>query len=348
MLHLTPVSPTLFISGYVDVNHIPSLAQKGIRSIVCMVPSNDTKQPSSYKQLATAAKDMDIQCVHKPVIAGSCDIDQALAFDHILEQLPSPTLAFCRNGARPITLWALAQAQQDIVPRQALISHAAALGYDVQEAVEHLPPVIVEENFIDISKKLEIEANASTEENTEKNTEANTGTEEERPANATPSSNEEKTIESSPPLAIDLCPQLMVGDLISPEDVPHLAAMGVRSIICQLPKTSEYVTHFKAIDAASRPHKIMALHQPADIGGDRMGIALGFHRLLRSVPHPAFAYHMAADLSATLWAMAQVEKHQRPTDEVLERIRSQGLRVLPALERFVEERANNSNHNTDY
>lgn len=340
MLHLTPVSPTLFISGYVDVNHIPSLAQKGIRSIVCMVPSDDNKQPSSYKQLTAAAKDVGLECVHKPVIAGSCDIDQALAFDHILEQLPSPTLAFCRNGARPITLWALAQAQKDTIPRQALISHAAALGYDVQNAVENLPPVIVEENFIEISKKIEAESKPSAKTQAEADAEAT--------AASTPTNAEENTTETTPPLAIDLCPQLMVGDLITPEDVPHLAAIGIRSIICQLPKTSEYVAHFKAIDAASRPHKIMALHQPADIGGDRMAIALGFHRLLRSVPHPAFAYHLAADLSATLWAMAQVEKHQRPTDEVLERIRSQGLRVLPALERFVEERANNSNHYTDY
>lgn len=323
MLHIAPVSPTLFISGYIDVNAIPSLAQKGIQSIVSLVPEDDPRQPNSYREISSAAKDAGMECVHLPVVAGSCDTDQAMALDHILEQLSPPTLAFCRNGARPITLWALAQAQQGKSTAEALVAHAAALGYDVQSALRNLPPPLDSTPFTVDPLPQTPESSAGTE----------AATTAEPPAL---------------PLAITLCPQLMVGDLITPEDLPELASLGVRSIICQLPKTPEYAAHFKTIDAASRPFDIMALHQPADTDGDRMGLALGFHRLLRGVPQPAFAYHLAADLSATLWAMAQVEKHKRPTDEVLSRIRSQGLRVLPALERFVRERAHISGDHTDY
>lgn len=324
MLHIAPVSPSLFVSGYIDVNAIPSLAQKGIQSIVSLVPESDTRQPNTRKELAASAKDAGLEFIHLPVIAGSCDMGQAMALARVLEQLAPPTLAFCRNGARPITLWALAQAKQGKATAEALAAHAAALGYDVQPALRDLPPSHTSPSVTETPL-----------EKTEPpiNTIATTNTAVESPAL---------------PLAITLCPQLMVGDLIAPEDVPELASLGVRSIICQLPKTAEYTDHFKTIDAASRPFDIMALHQPTDIDGDRIGLALAFHRLLRGVPQPAFAYHLAADLSATLWAMAQVEKHKSPTEEVLSRIRSQGLRVLPALERFVRERANISGDHTDY
>lgn len=323
MLHIAPVSSSLFISGYIDVNAIPSLAQKGIRSIISLVPEDDSRQPNNYKELSAAAKDAGLECIHLPVVAGSCNADQAMALSRIRDQLPQPTLAFCRNGARPITLWALEQVMQEQDTAESVIAHAAELGYDVQSAVQSLP-----EPLPDAPPPVTVPSDESD--------------------STTDSSADDSTEQDSLPLAITLCPQLMVGDMITPEDIPQLASLGIRSIICQLPKTAEYTAHFKAIDTASRACDIMALHQPADIDGDRIELALGFHRLLRGVPQPAFAYHLAADLSATLWAMAQVEKHKRPVDEVLSRIRSQGLRVLPALERFITERANISSDHTDY
>lgn len=356
MPQLVPVSPALSISGYIRTNHIPSLAQRGIQAVVCLVPEDDASQPNSFAEIASAARDMDMPCVHLPVVAGSCDYAQASAFARVLEQLPQPAVAYCRNGARPITLWAINEVAQSNQTAEAVIRHAVTLGYDVSAAVQahghpHKTYSSEDAGILDTetdkaaqdndtapapppAKEINTQESSTQTDSSDAVTEADTQNDDGLHEAMSEEINEEL------PLAVSLCSQLMVGNLISADDVPQLAALGVQAIICQLPKTPEYQQHFKSIDQAARTHKLLALHQPAGIASDRLAIALGFHRLLRDLPQPAFAYHISADLSATLWAMAQVEKHKRPSAEVLDTLRNQGLRILPALQRFVDERDN--------
>jgi sulfide:quinone oxidoreductase len=120
-----------------------------------------------------------------------------------------------------------------------------------------------------------------------------------------------------------LSPDLSVSPQVAPGDLQALAAMGIRSVICNRPdgEAGDQPT-FEEIEAAARAAGIEARYLPIVQGMVSDAEAAAFGRLMRDLPKPALAYCRSGMRSATLWALS--EAGARPLPAILAAAKAAG------------------------
>ena len=110
-MSLQALSPDFAVVGQISPDDVPAIKAAGFRSIVCNRPDGEggPSQPT-YASIEHAAKEAGLEIRNLPVVSGRITPDQAAAMAEMLEQLPSPVLAYCRSGVRSTDLWHMAQA----------------------------------------------------------------------------------------------------------------------------------------------------------------------------------------------------------------------------------------------
>src|SRR5690606_33670600 len=83
-----------------------------------------------FASIKLAAGRSGLQIRNVPVVSGQLNMDDVSAFAQALQDLPSPTLAYCRSGTRSIQLWALASAAQGGNADE-IVDAARRAGYDL-------------------------------------------------------------------------------------------------------------------------------------------------------------------------------------------------------------------------
>ncbi|WP_439154166.1 TIGR01244 family sulfur transferase [Yoonia sp.] len=108
----------------------------GFRSIICNRPDGEAPDQPNFEDVATAARELGIEAVYQPIVAGKVSDDDADAFDKALGDLPGPVLAYCRTGTRSATLWSLAKA--DTLAVSDILATTKAAGYDMAGVVRRI------------------------------------------------------------------------------------------------------------------------------------------------------------------------------------------------------------------
>jgi sulfide:quinone oxidoreductase len=126
---LIPLSDTLSVAGQISPADLPAIARAGFKSIICNRPDGESPDQFSHHDLAAAASQAGLTLAYQPVESGRVSQTDGQAFAALLNQLPGPTLAYCRSGLRSTTLWALSQADSQQWP--ALVQRAAAAGFNL-------------------------------------------------------------------------------------------------------------------------------------------------------------------------------------------------------------------------
>ena len=106
------VSDTLAVGPQITRSDILALKAAGFRSIVCHRPDGESADQPLFREIAEAAAKEGLEIRHQPVVAGRITPEDATRFIALLEELPAPTLAYCRSGARCTSLWSLGQARR--------------------------------------------------------------------------------------------------------------------------------------------------------------------------------------------------------------------------------------------
>ncbi|WAC72221.1 TIGR01244 family sulfur transferase [Roseateles sp. SL47] len=88
---------------------MPALAQAGFKSVINNRPDFEggPDQPTSA-QMQAAAEAAGLAYRHLPVQGGYQSPDEIQAMRQLINELPTPVLAFCRSGARSTKLFAAA------------------------------------------------------------------------------------------------------------------------------------------------------------------------------------------------------------------------------------------------
>jgi len=106
-MNIKTLSSTLSISQQITVDQIQTLADQGFRSIICNRPDGEGADQQTFEEIEKAAQKIGMEARYIPVVAGKVTDGDAIAFDNAMQELPKPTLAYCRSGARSATLWSL-------------------------------------------------------------------------------------------------------------------------------------------------------------------------------------------------------------------------------------------------
>jgi uncharacterized protein (TIGR01244 family) len=134
MAEFHEVTPRLSVSGQIVVADLAAARDAGFTLIVNNRPDGESPGQPSAADIASAAADLGLACVHIPV-AGRPTLDQAAAMHRATDGAEGRALAFCRSGMRSIVTWALGELAAGTAEREELVRLAAAAGYDLSAAL---------------------------------------------------------------------------------------------------------------------------------------------------------------------------------------------------------------------
>lgn len=107
-MDIRTISATLSVSQQITVDEIQILVERGFRSIICNRPDGESADQQTFEEIEKAAVSAGLAVRYIP-ISGMASDEDAVAFGAAMQELPSPTLAYCRSGARSTMLWSLCQ-----------------------------------------------------------------------------------------------------------------------------------------------------------------------------------------------------------------------------------------------
>ena len=119
----------LYVSGQITIDDIQKLASNGVRSIICNRPDHEGVDQPRFDEITIAATALGIETHYLPIIPGQLSDADIVNFGAALINLPGPTLAFCKSGARAVMLWSFSQSQSMTVAD--ILASAKAAGYDM-------------------------------------------------------------------------------------------------------------------------------------------------------------------------------------------------------------------------
>ncbi|HZG44643.1 MAG TPA: TIGR01244 family sulfur transferase [Allosphingosinicella sp.] len=117
-----------FVSGQVAVEDVPSLAARGIRTIINNRPDGEVPGQPESGMIGIAAREAGLAYHFLPL--SQLNAEAVEATGKVLEAAEGPILAFCAVGARSTYLWALARSSAG-ADADTLTEQAAAAGYDL-------------------------------------------------------------------------------------------------------------------------------------------------------------------------------------------------------------------------
>ncbi len=135
-MELHKLADSLSVTGQIEPNDIPILAEQGIRAIICNRPDGEAPGQPSYAEIAAAAKAKGIESRYQPVVSGAIGDEDVQAFGEAIGSLPKPVVAYCRSGTRSAALWSLSQAGKRSA--EEILHTAMEAGYDLRALLPRL------------------------------------------------------------------------------------------------------------------------------------------------------------------------------------------------------------------
>ncbi len=136
-MDIKQVNEEFSVSDQVLPEELAQVAAMGYRSIICNRPDGEAPDQPTMVEIEQAAEAAGLACRYRPVVAGKVADYDVSSFARDLEELPGPTLAFCRTGNRSITLWSMVQARLG-TGVDALHAQAQQVGYDLSGLARRL------------------------------------------------------------------------------------------------------------------------------------------------------------------------------------------------------------------
>ena len=133
----------------------------------------------------------------------------------------------------------------------------------------------------------------------------------------------------------ELTHDLKLAEQICPDEIPAIAALGIRSIICtRFDGEAEGQPEFASIERAAAAYGIKAVYLPVNPSSqpipDEEGAAFG--EVLASLPKPTLAYCRTGARSALLWALSEAPR--RPFKEIVLAAMGAGFDLTGWVPRF--------------
>ncbi len=128
-MNFAQLSDTLSVAGQISPADLQAIARSGFKSVICNRPDGECPGQFSSRELAAAAGQAGLTLAYLPVVSGRITQEDAQSFADLMDQLPTPALAYCRSGMRSATLWALSQAGSQ--PWPDLVQRVAQAGFNL-------------------------------------------------------------------------------------------------------------------------------------------------------------------------------------------------------------------------
>jgi sulfide:quinone oxidoreductase len=109
MVDVREITPEFAVAGQISSADVADLAARGFRSLICNRPDDESWGQPDFASIAAAAKAAGLEAAYVPVVSGRMTPADVDAFRTALGNLPAPTLAYCRSGARSLSIYTAAK-----------------------------------------------------------------------------------------------------------------------------------------------------------------------------------------------------------------------------------------------
>ncbi len=92
------------VAGQIAPGEVQALADAGFHAILCARPDGEEPGQPSFTEVARAAEAAGLKAIHIPVSGGLREGD-VIRFREAWAQMPKPVVAYCRSGARAVSLY---------------------------------------------------------------------------------------------------------------------------------------------------------------------------------------------------------------------------------------------------
>ena len=135
-MRINQITNGVAVSPQLMASDIAELKSHGFKSIICNRPDGEDSDQSSYKEIQIETQNQGLEFRNLPVRTTAVSLDEINSFKNLLDELPSPILAYCRTGTRCATLWSLSQSKDR--SKAEILSKTKAAGYDMSTAVSRI------------------------------------------------------------------------------------------------------------------------------------------------------------------------------------------------------------------
>lgn len=136
VMKLPRLTDDLAVRGQLAPSDITSIAEEGIRAIICNRPDGEAEGQPPHAEIEREAAARGIAFVYQPVVSGAIADADAAAFEAAMRELPKPVLAYCRSGTRCAALWSLSEAGKR--PAEEILARTRQAGYDMTPLLPRL------------------------------------------------------------------------------------------------------------------------------------------------------------------------------------------------------------------
>ena len=105
---INKIDETCSVSAQIHPDDIAEIIAAGFKSIICNRPDGESGDQVPFAVIEAAAMKAGMPIRNIPVISGGLTMDDVLAMQAALDELPKPIFAYCRSGARSGNLYNLA------------------------------------------------------------------------------------------------------------------------------------------------------------------------------------------------------------------------------------------------
>jgi sulfide:quinone oxidoreductase len=135
-MKLANLSEGVLVADQITVNDLKTLAEQGVKTIICHRPDGEGTDQPNFDEISKAAKQLKIKTHYLPVISGKIIDDDVTAYSKFFAEADKPLLGYCRSGMRAATLWALSQGSK--VGLSEVLNAGKNAGYDLSGLTQRI------------------------------------------------------------------------------------------------------------------------------------------------------------------------------------------------------------------
>ncbi|RVH34767.1 bifunctional sulfur transferase/dioxygenase Blh [Sinorhizobium meliloti] len=135
---ITAISDKLSVSPQLSVEDIPSLRDKGFKTLINNRPDNeDTSQPNTQAE-RQEAKHCGLTYAFVPVTADTITEADVRAFQRAVDESDGPVLAHCQTGKRSLNLYLIGEVLDGRMSADEAVAFGRSRGFDTSSAAAWL------------------------------------------------------------------------------------------------------------------------------------------------------------------------------------------------------------------
>jgi len=124
------LTENVYVAPQLSAADVAEIDGMSFRSILCNRPDNEQDDQPAYDNIRQQADALGLAIEFQPVNGSLITDEDVDEFTNQLQNLPMPTVAYCRSGTRCTVLWALSQAGHRSTDE--ILQIAASAGYSLE------------------------------------------------------------------------------------------------------------------------------------------------------------------------------------------------------------------------